>query len=193
MTFLKSGLFFVFILTSVMGFAQNTEKKSTLSIEIDPATFAFKGYGVHLRFKPKNSEHLLLGIGTYAMDMPSALVDINKENKGKNWQVRINQGIGLFGEYHFSEVNKKWFIGSQLAIQQFKIQNEKITGNQLFTNGLFLGYAGYTWKIGQHFYLKPWAGIGYTTKISGANKLGDSTYNIDPILIFSALHIGYTF
>ena len=193
MTFFKSILLSAFLLTTVTGFAQATEGQSTFSIEIDPATFAFKGYGFHLRYKPKNSDHFQFGIGTYAMDMPSALVDFNKENKGKNWQVRINQGYGLFGEYHFSEVNKKWFVGSQLAIQQFKLENDNIDGNQLFTNGLLLGYGGYSWKLGDHIILKPWAGIGYTTKLSGEITLGNQTYDIDPMMIFAALHLGYSF
>jgi len=64
MTFFKSILLSAFLLTTVTGFAQATEGQSTFSIEIDPATFAFKGYGFHLRYKPKNSDHFQFGIGT---------------------------------------------------------------------------------------------------------------------------------
>ncbi len=60
-------------------FAQQEEKETTkteFSFEIDPATFGFGGYGFHLRIKPKNSEHLFIGFGAYAMDMPDVFVDI---------------------------------------------------------------------------------------------------------------------
>jgi len=171
-----------------------TNDKTTLSVEIDPFTFAFKGYGLHLRLQPKNNEHLLVGFGAYAMDMPNALVDFNKNNKGKGWNVRLNQGYGVFGEHHFSEVNKKWFVGAQIGIQEYKIENETVAGSEKFTNFLAMGYFGYTIKpFKNNLYIKPWAGIGYTSKISGNNTLGALEYDIAPITMFVTLHIGYTF
>jgi len=178
-------------------FAQENEvkiKKTEFSIEIDPATFGFSGYGFHLRIKPKNTEHLLVGIGAYAMDMPDVFVDINQNNKNKGWDVRLNQGYGLFGEHHFTEVNKKWFAGGQIGLQEYKIENKIIQGSEKFTNLLFMAYGGYTWQpFDFNFYIKPWAGIGYNSKISGTNTLGTSEYDISPILMFATLHIGYTF
>ncbi len=178
-------------------FAQQEEKETTkteFSFEIDPATFGFGGYGFHLRIKPKNSEHLFIGFGAYAMDMPDVFVDINKDNKNKGWDVRLNQGYGLFAEHHFTKVNKKWFAGGQLGLQEYKIENEAIQGSEKFTNILFMTYGGYTWQpFDFNFYIKPWAGIGYNTKTSGSNTLGNLEYDISPILIFATLHIGYTF
>jgi hypothetical protein len=75
----------------------------------------------------------------------------------------------------------------------FKISNNYETGNQKFTNGLALAYAGYTWQPLGGFYLKPWAGIGYTSKLSGNTAVGKSTYTIAPITMFATLHIGYRF
>jgi len=186
------------LLMSVGVFAQEEKQQSNkteFSVEIDPATFAFNGYGVHLRVKPKNSEHLLIGVGVYAMDFPDLIVDFNPENKDKGWDVRLNQGIGLFGEYHFSEVNKKFFVGVQLASQEYKIENENEVGSEKFSTFLGLGYAGYTIKPfkSNGLYIKPWMGIGYTSKTGGENKLGDSEYDISPILLFGAVHLGYTF
>jgi len=186
-----------FTLMSIVGFAQDNETtttKTTYSIEIDPATFAFGGYGVHLRIKPKNSNHLLIGVGTYAMDMPSLIVDFNEKNKAQGWHARLNNAIALFGEYHFSEVNKKWFTGLQISGQEYKMQKDFYESETKFTNGLLLAYGGYTWQpFDFNLYLKPWLGFGYTTKLSGENKISDAEYDIAPILIFSALHIGYTF
>ncbi len=193
----KAILIIAMISTSFGIFAQQSEqqqKKTEISVEIDPATFGFKGYGIHLRIKPNNSEHLLIGIGAYAMDFPSVLVDFNNKNKDKGWNIRLNQGYGVFGEYHFSEVNKKWFVGGQLALQEYKIENETIVGSEKFTNSLLMAYGGYTWQpFDFGFYIKPWAGIGYTSKLSGTNTLGNSEYDIAPIMMFATLHFGYTF
>lgn len=187
------GLAFTSLSVSAQG-VENAETKTKFSIEIDPATFVFKGYSAHFRVQPKNCDHLLFGVGIYAMDMPSVLVDFNKKNKDEGWDVRLNQGIGLFGEHHFTEVNRKWFVGAQMSIQEYKIENEIITGSEKFTNFLAMGYFGYTIKpFKSNLYIKPWAGIGYTTKISGINTLGTFEYDIAPVSMFATLHIGYTF
>jgi hypothetical protein len=101
---------------------QSHEKRTRFSLEIDPATFVFKGYSAHLRVQPKSSNHMLYGLGIYAMDMPSFFVDINSNNANEGWNVRIDRGVGLFGEYHFTEVNKKFFVGAQVSAQQFQIK-----------------------------------------------------------------------
>jgi hypothetical protein len=181
--------------TAVNAQDNSAQQKTTVSIETDPSTFAFGGYAFHFRIKPKNSEHLVIGAGTYAMDYPSFLVDMNPDNKGKDWNVRIKSAYGLFGEYYFKEANSKWFAGLQIGMQNYKIKNDKLSGlDNEYTNLLLMPSLGYTWtpfKI--PFYIKPWLGIGYTTKMSGDNKIGTSTYSISPIVPFLTLHVGYTF
>ncbi|HFB99522.1 MAG TPA: hypothetical protein ENJ53_01840 [Phaeodactylibacter sp.] len=186
------------IVTSISVFAQENETNKTdrtkFSIEIDPATFVFSGFAIHLRVQPKNSQHLLVGAGAYAMNFPDILVDLNKENKGAGWDVRLNQGYGLFGEYHFSEVNKKWYVGVQLAGQEYKIQKDLYDGEAKYSTMLLMGLGGYTLQpFDFPLYFKFWGGVGYTGKISGENLIGNAEYNISPILIFGALHVGYTF
>lgn len=174
--------------------AQDENQKTRFSVEIDPATFVFNGYAAHLRIQPKNCDHLLFGVGTYAMDMPEVFVNFNQNNKDKGWDVRINQAYGLFAEHHFTEVNKKWFVGGQLGMQEFKIENDESPGSETFSNALLMGYGGYTLQPFEFpLYFKLWAGAGYTSKISGTNSLGDLEYDIAPITMFATLHIGYTF
>ena len=191
-------VFFLFVslasATSTAYSQDQASNKTEVSLEIDPATFAFKGYAFHLRIKPKNSQNKIIGFGTYAMNFPSLLVDLNPENKDKGWNLRLNQGYGLFGEHHFNVVNRGWFVGTQLAMQQYKIKHDEIAGESDFWNFLALGYGGYTFQpFEMPIYFKVWGGLGYTTKVSGENTLGDQTYDVAPLLIFSALHIGYTF
>ncbi len=183
-------IFAFFSLLNIEAVAQET----SFSLEIDPATFAFKGYSAHLRVAPAGTQHLLVGAGVYAMDMPSFLVDLNKNNKGQDWNVRINLGTGLFGEYHFKEVNRKSFVGLQTSFQQFKIGNNSVDGEEKFSNLLLMAYTGYTIKpFDINLYVKPWAGIGYTSKISGETSIGELNYDLAPLTMFLTLHIGYTF
>lgn len=178
-------------------FAQHNKEeqnKTEISIEIDPTNLGFHGYGVHLRVKPKNNKHLLFGVGAYALNYPNILVNLNNKNKDKGWNIRLNQGYGLYGEYFFHEVNKKWFVGGQLAIQEHKIENKNIIGSKKFINSLFMASTGYSWQpFDFGFYIKPWAGIGYSTKLSGTNTLGNLEYDIAPLSMIVVLHLGYTF
>ncbi|MGH1335002.1 MAG: hypothetical protein ACRBFS_02665 [Aureispira sp.] len=181
------------IFFTATSFAQDqSSKKVKFSLEVDPVTFGFGGYGFHLRFQPKSTEHLLLGIGAYGMNMPQFLVDLNAKNKG--WKARLNQGYGVFAEHYFSEVNNKWFVGGQLGVQEYNVQPEAVEEQAAFTNLLFMAYGGYTWKpFGFNLYIKPWFGVGYTSKIAGENTVENATYDLFPITMFATLHIGYTF
>lgn len=186
-----------FVMIQLPAFAQNQGSKSLgtrFSIEVDPATFLFNGYSAHLRIQPRNSAHLLVGGGLYAMDLPTVLVDLNKNNRDKGWDIRIHRGIGLFGEYHFTEVNRKLLLGAQLSTQQFKIENEMFSGSEKFTNTLLMGYGGYSFRpFSFPLYVKAWGGLGYTHKISGEHTLGEQTYDIAPLTVFATVHVGYTF
>ncbi|HAN00328.1 MAG TPA: hypothetical protein DCQ26_17170 [Marinilabiliales bacterium] len=187
----------IFGMSNFNATAQSTDLtvgKTKFSIEIDPATFAFNGYSAHLRIQPKSCNHLIYGVGIYAMDMPAFFVDMNSNNADKGWQVRINNAIGIFGEHHFSQVNKGFFVGSQISAQQFLIENDNQSGDEKFTNGLIMGYGGYTLQPFKFpLYFKAWGGVGYTSKISGENILGGQEYEIAPISVFATLHVGYTF
>lgn len=192
---LLTGIIFSITSWSIYAQGSNTsEPKTRFFIEIDPATFVFKGYSAHLRIQPKFSDHMLIGVGIYAMDLPSVFVDFNKKNKDEGWDVRLNQGYGLFAEHHFGEVNKKWFAGAQTSIQEYRIKNDAVVGSQKFSNLLLMAYAGYTLKpFGNKLYFKPWAGLGFTTKVSGDNFLIEYEYDIAPMTVFATLHVGYMF
>lgn len=189
----------VLILTSsTLVHAQDTNStepnKAKFSVEIDPATFIFNGYALHLRYQPRNSEHLLIGAGIYALDFPDLLVDLNKNNEDDGWDVRLNQGIGLFGEYHFSEVNKKWYAGVQIALQEYEIEKDFYDGESTYSNVLIMGLGGYTFQpFDADIYFKFWGGLGYTDNVSGETSIGNAEYDISPLLMFGALHVGYTF
>jgi len=173
---------------------ENAADRTAISFETDPSAFIFNGYAFHFRIKPKNSKHFLIGAGTYALDFPNLLVDMNEKNKQKGWKVRISSAYSLFGEYYFKEQNRKWFVGLQAGVQNFENKNEQVKGMvSRYSNLIMMPSLGYAWQPFKiPFYIKPWAGIGYTTKISGDNSLGNLTYDISPWVPFITVHIGYT-
>ncbi len=170
------------------------KERMTISVETDPSTFAFGGYAAHVRIKLKNCQHLVWGAGAYAMNFPSFLVDMNADNKGKGWGVRINSAVSLFGEYYFKEANNKWFAGLQVGVQNYKLTNSHSTNKATYSNLLVMPSIGYTWRpFNFPLYFKPWLGVGYMNKIAGSNTLEGSTYKLSPIMPFVTLHVGYTF
>lgn len=171
------------------------QSSTTISLETDPSTFVLGGYAAHLRIKPAASKKLVFGIGTYALNLPDVMVNMNSDNKDKGWEVSIKQAYSLFGEYYLNQANSGLFIGLQAGVQQYRIGNSNTTGgHQNHTNLLLMPSVGYTWKpFKVPFYIKPWAGLGYTKKLDGDLHIGNQQYHISPVVPFVTLHVGYTF
>lgn len=168
---------------------------SRLSLEIDPVTFLLKGYSLHARYQPMFSERLLIGVGTYALDLPDAIVDFNKDNRDKGWEARIRNAYFLYGEFYPGKANHGWFIGEQIGFQSYKVSNEtEVSGTTSFNTILLMTYAGYSWHPYKgSFYIKPWIGLGFTEKIDGINQVGGLKYEVGPWFPFFTFHAGYTF
>lgn len=167
-----------------------------LSVETDPATFAFGGYALHLRGAPAASSHWVFGLGAYAMNFPNLFVDVNPKNRDEGWEVRLQRGWGFFTEYYFDPRRRGWYVGGQLAAQRFHVRNEAAPDEKgRFTNVLIMGQAGYRWyPFASHtLYVQPWAGLGYTSPVSGDRRAGGERYDVAPIIPFLTVHLGYEF
>lgn len=170
--------------------------QTTYSIETDPATFVLNGYAAHVRVAPAALDHWVFGFGVYALDIPDVMVDMNSANKGQGWQPRLDQGLGLFAEYFFDPSRQGWFVGGQLALQDFRLANTNTPGTGAnYTNALLMAHTGYRWypRGKQSWYMQPWLGVGYTRTISGQTTVGTQTYDVAPIVPFATLHVGYEF
>jgi hypothetical protein len=170
--------------------------KTEFSIETDPTAFLMKGYSFHVRVKPASWGKVLLGAGTYGLDFPEMIADLNPDNRDEGWKPRIRTAYAMFGEYYFKEVNNRWFIGEQIGVQNFRVKNdrEQLSGSADFSNVLLMTYFGYSWHPYKGaFYVKPWAGLGYTSKIDGITTVGSLRYDVAPLFPFFTFHLGYTF
>jgi hypothetical protein len=190
-------LLFAFLITSCCGILSvNAQQKTRISVETDPSTFILKGYALHVRIQPASCNKWLIGAGTYGLQLPDKIVDLNANNKNEGWNVRIRSAYALYGEYYFREANKRWFIGEQIGIQNFRVANdqEAAATSANFRNLLLMTYIGYSWHPWKgQFYIKPWAGLGYTNKISGSTTVGTMNYDVAPLFPFVTFHVGYTF
>ena len=153
----KSTLLFAMIFVFTNIFAQNTVAKNTShSIEIDPIVpLVLHGYGAHYMFAPDESKHFVFGATIIAAaTMPSFVINTDPVNKNEGWHVRINQGFGLEGEYHFVNTTKGPFVGIQLFTQEINITNDNepsVEKHRTNTgmSGLLAGYKVYV--FGNHF------------------------------------------
>lgn len=183
-------MFAALIMTSVA----SAQKPARFSIETDPATFLWNGYAVHLRVNPPSMKHWTIGAGLYALEFPDFMVDMDKSNKDKGWNMELQQGLGLFSEYYFHGGKRGWFTGMQIGNQKYRISNNQQTGHRDLRNLLLMFHGGYRWyPTNGRIYIQPWFGIGHQARQSGGTRLGALQYHSDDTISFATVHIGYTF
>jgi len=143
---------------------------------------------------PDKQSHWRHGVGIYSMEFPDAFVNLNSKNKDKGWSVDLDQGLGIFSEYFFQSNQQGIYVGGQIAYQDYIIENDSSGALQKkFTTLLAMPYLGYRWSFDNNIYAQAWFGVGYTEKAKGETLLGSNSYDIDPLVTFGALHLGYRF
>lgn len=167
--------------------------KPLIGVEIDPYTFVENGGSLHLKMRINAESPWEIGVGTYSMNFPDLFVNMNSANADKGWSVRLDRGLGVFLDYDFAGSRTDGpYAGVQVATHGFSVEQNGVSSE--FTNILIMPGIGTVWRPWHNgLYLRPWFGVGWTTKISGENRVAGSIYDIMPLLPFGALHIGYTF
>jgi len=161
------------------------------SIEIDPATYAFSGYSVHLKHSFDELPKIQFGLGIYAMDFPDILVDIDSSNKDKGWDVRLDRGIGLFADVYSNESQNGWFYGGQIAEQKYELSH--LSQTESYNIILLMAHGGYKYDVNEKLYLKFWGGVGYAHQYSGETNVAGVKYDVPRVVPFGAMHVGYNF
>ncbi len=178
---------------TLLGACLSLPSQAQIDIEIDPATYVFKGDSLHVKLTTTNAPQWRWGLGTYSLELPSALVETNQQNKPGNWTVDIHRAYGLFTEYYLNPEQTGWFIGGQVSEQTFRVINPTQAASE-FTNGLLMVNLGYKWAIADSaFYLLPWAGLGYTQTTGNNPSRLAAGFDVDPFTAFMSVHIGYEF
>jgi len=177
----------MFALLAAAGFAPI--QAGEFLLETDPATFAMKGSALHLRTRFDALPGWTLGVGAYVLDLPAPMVDLVPRNEGEDWNVRIEPGIGVFLDKGFGAGGDGLQLGGQVSMQRFELDAPRQKSGDVW-NLLVMPRVGYEWRpFDNGFYVFPWAGLGYTTPVSG----DEGAYHVAPLVPFATLHVGWAF
>jgi hypothetical protein len=165
---------------------------TSVMVETDPSTFVFSGFAVHARVAPDDG-HWVGGAGAYALDFPSALVDMNSANRDQGWDVRLQIGGAAFVDYSFAPGARGWFVGVETALQSYRYRNAATPGSEANAlNVVVMPRAGYQWHpFDAGLYVTPWIGLGVQTQVSGSRSVGDKEYSLSPWIPYGAVHVGW--
>jgi hypothetical protein len=188
---MKRIFHYVLLLTLTILTPINSAHAGEISVETDPSTFFLKGYAAHVFYQPDDNKLLRIGAGTYSLELPDFMVNLDSQNKHHGWTAKINSSVAFFLEYNLSENRSTSFVGLQLAQQNYRVSNQG--GGSDFSNALAMLSFCYRWYVTDHFYLKPWMGVGYQRKFSGDNCVAGQCYHVSPIMGFATFHAGYSF
>ncbi len=174
--------------------AENRRDSGTIvMVEMDPIPFVLSGHAAHWRLANQRFPGWVLTLGTYGLEIPGFLTDINSKNNDEGWNVEIRNAYAFFADYHFSGRPEGLFVGSQLAYQRFGITRDPSDDKREFGVLLAMARVGTLWKpFDSGFYILPWAGIGANIQVDNNNlTLAGEEYNVAPIAGFVTLHVGW--
>lgn len=166
-----------------------------ISVETDPATFAFDGYAAHLRIQPDGSPWVF-SLGAYSLKFPTVMRSLVVESSSENIDLQLTSGVGVFLDRHWTSAkNEGFFTGVQVAHHNLTLKDKNSPGSESkYKTVIVMPRVGYRWNIGSSgFYLLPWAGLGFVSTIGDDPKIGNQTYSAKKILPFGTLHLGYQF
>ncbi len=187
--------FNVMALYFTLSLVATTANAADLSVETDPATFAFGGYAAHIRVQTDGSPWVI-GLGTYSLEFPGLMKGLVISPSSDNLTVKLKSGFGLFVDrYLSSSKNEGLFVGVQLAHHALELIDKNVAGGVVKYNAvIIMPRVGYRWNIGTSgLYLLPWAGVGYVSLVGDDPKIGAQTYSAKQWLPFGTLHVGFQF
>jgi hypothetical protein len=169
-------------------------KSPRLFLETDPATFVFEGFAAHARLHVDGFDRWTLGVGAYALNLPSLLVELDPANRDEGWSSRITAAGSLFVDRFFRNDAEGAFVGVQLGLQRFRVTRKGSAGEAGFTNLIAMPRVGYVWRpFDAGFYVMPWVGLGATARIEGDLDVGGESYHLLPVIAFATVHTGWSF
>jgi hypothetical protein len=175
--------------TTARAEADEAPIRGDLLLELDPATFVLGGYSAHVRYRPAAAPRWSFGAGTYAMDLPGLLVDLDAANRHAGWNVRIRSGAALFVDRFLGEAPEGLFAGAEVGLQWIRVANPRLGSARAdYTAFLLMPRAGYLWQpLGAHFYVMPWLGVGWAERTAGSA----GAYHVPSVPVLATLHLGW--
>lgn len=148
--------------------------------EVDPTAYILDGYSLHAGIGWKR---VRVDLGAFAMRIPDAIhgqkgYDVNFDGFGVKLQL-----------FPFAE-QSGLVIGADSGIARVLIRRRNTQLAERDRQVAFGLNLGYRIVITQGFYVTPWVGVSHTLGAEDV-RLGGSTYESNPWLVFPAVHLGY--
>lgn len=166
------------------------ERRTMLSVETSPMDLALDGYSLGVAILPRALPHWRFGASTYALDLPSFIIELDEDNEG--WEARLTHGFDMSASYSFAPSGAGWFIGGLATYERFEYRLDGAA-----TDGANLGAivaAGTTWlPFGHGLFVRPFIGAAVVIARTGSRTLGDRTFSDPPVKPLAIIHVGYQF
>jgi hypothetical protein len=160
-----------------------------LDIETDPSGWVLDGYSVHTGYRPDALPHWRFELGTYGLDYPSVIVDLDSANKG--WDAAIRRGVEAQVGWFPRERRGGWFFAGSLAVNNERDTLDGMSGDRT-TFGV-MPQIGYQWFPFAHqsFYIKPWAGAAILVLKGHDVTIAGRTFDEAEVSPFATVHLGF--
>lgn len=190
----KSLLLILFIFISQVSVAQTSEPDRTFSVEVNPLAFAFSGWSIGGTYNPATLNNWVFNAATYGFEMPEMFVDQIPGNEDEGFELTIKQAFTIGADYYpWSENRSGFAFGLSTVLANFEVTNEEEPGQADYTSFYVVPRASYTWFAYEGFYLMPWVGVEFHTKVSGETQVGTLEFEPMSVQFSPNLSIGYTF
>ena len=169
----------------------STALGADIFVETDPMPFLADGSDQTLAIRPATAP-VVFWMARFHMELPEAMVDLEKENAGKGFSHTIKPSLGLAMDYNFH----KDLAGSYLGLGGFYIQNEieKDEVVREFDVAYYFARYGYRWFPFQNsFYFNFWISAGPQEVVKGDSTINGEDYYVAPIRILGGPHFGIKF
>lgn len=190
---MKPILIALITIVSVASFAQDTEKKSFLSLELDPAPFALRGYSFSLKYSPKKAPKTALMASVFSSEFPNSM--LSSTNKDKGWtDLKLEPSYAVFAEFYTNSNRRGFYYGPSVFLYNKSVEltsaNQRASFSTLYPN-IRAGYVWYPFKA-VDLYVNPWLNVGSEINIDNKNSLNGIDFEPSKFYFILAVHIGYS-
>jgi hypothetical protein len=158
--------------------------------ELDPLTFANRGYGAQIGIRHPALRGVRLAIASFSLHVPDPIAQIG--NAGFDERVRPSGAI--YALYYFASPSHDGFAaGASIRYLRIRYAQDDEPGlsadvSQISPEAI----VAYQWHpFHNGFYLQPWFALGVTLWSSGDGVVGGHRYDPLPVSPFFTVNIGY--
>jgi hypothetical protein len=193
---LSYSLLFLFILLfSANAFSQNDSiskrKDRDWRIEVEPSSFVFHGYNLHISRNITKDNKLNIGLYVLALDVPSRAISGMFKNVPKNADVRLGFEGALVARYNIPVAAIDPYFGLVVGWEYFDISQESLPDVRITTGVItpFIGHEIFLFR--QMLFINPQLrGVFYVMPKSSLTARPEA---MERFFVLPALSVGVNF